>query len=168
MVTIRWLIAILILPGTVLIVFPWVILWFSKGFLTFAKPTDFIFWLALILAGIGVTMGLWAMGLFFCFGGGTPAPWDPPKNFVVQGPYRYVRNPMISAVLTILLAESLFFLSIHLFFWFCIFLTINLVYIPTVEEKQLAKRFGRDYLAYKKKVPRWIPNVRPSKSEGAD
>ena len=77
------------------------------------------------------------------------------------GPYRHVRNPMISGVLFILLAEALFFGSLPILAWFTVFLVVNSTYIPLVEEPGLEKRFGEEYIRYKQHVPRWIPRLTP-------
>ena len=79
---------------------------------------------------------------------------------MVQGIYRHVRNPMISGVFSVLLGEALLAASLPLFCWFILFVIGNAVYIPLGEEPGLVKRFGDEYLAYKKNVPRWIPRVR--------
>jgi hypothetical protein len=78
---------------------------------------------------------------------------------VVVGPYRHVRNPMISGLLLILLAEALFFGSLPILAWFAFGFALNAVYIPLVEESGLEKRFGEEYLRYKQHVPRWIPRL---------
>jgi len=65
---------------------------------------------AAILAG-------WTMALFIRFGDGTAAPWDPPLNLVVRGPYCHVRNPMITGVILLLMAESLTFGSWAIAVW---------------------------------------------------
>lgn len=39
------------------------------------------------------------------------APWDPPKRLVIVGLYRFVRNPMYVAVLTILMGWALLCVS---------------------------------------------------------
>jgi protein-S-isoprenylcysteine O-methyltransferase Ste14 len=93
-------------------------------------------------------------------GGGTPAPWDPPRRFVVAGVYRHVRNPMISGVIAALYAEALLLQSLPLLAWAVLFMLANLAYIPLVEEPGLEKRFGADYRRYKANVPRWIPRLR--------
>jgi protein-S-isoprenylcysteine O-methyltransferase Ste14 len=80
---------------------------------------------------------------------------------VVRGVYRHVRNPMIAGVFFILLGESLLAASLPLFIWFVVFVIGNAIYIPVAEEPGLVKRFGDDYLAYQRNVPRWIPRVRP-------
>jgi len=95
------------------------------------------------------------------FGQGTPAPWNPPKKLVVRGPYRHVRNPMITSVLFVLLAEALLLRSWPLAGWLIIFFLANAIYFPLVEERGLVRRFGEDYLQYKRHVPRWLPKVTP-------
>jgi len=154
---------IIVLPGTVLIFIPAIILRvaedskFSAEFLT---PGQFLFWLGLLAASIGLALSVWTVTLFMTVGEGTPAPWEPPKRFVVRGPYRYVRNPMIISVLFMLLAEALLFQSWPVALWMIIFFIANSIYFPLMEEKGLEKRFGNDYREYKDHVPRWIPRVR--------
>ena len=41
------------------------------------------------------------------------------------------------------------------------FFITNAIYMLLSEEPGLARRFGDDYLLYKKNVPRWIPRVTP-------
>jgi protein-S-isoprenylcysteine O-methyltransferase Ste14 len=80
---------------------------------------------------------------------------------VVRGVYRYVRNPMITGVHLVLLGEALITASLPLFGLFLIGGVINAVYIPLVEERGLVKRFGDEYLIYKRNVPRWVPRLTP-------
>jgi protein-S-isoprenylcysteine O-methyltransferase Ste14 len=118
-----------------------------------------------IMGVICVILGLLLMvatiRLFVTIGKGTLAPWEPPQKLVVRGVYRYVRNPMISGVLLVLLGESLLTASLPLFSLFIVFLVVNSVYIPLSEEPGLVKRFGEEYLTYKRNVPRWIPRLTP-------
>lgn len=156
--------AILILPGTVLVVIPAAILLATRN--TADGPqvrslADPLFWLAGLSAAAGVALSIWTSRLFLRVGKGTPAPWQPPQKLVVRGPYRYVRNPMISGVLLILLAEAVLFSSWPVAIWMGIFLAANAVYFPLVEEKGLLRRFGDDYRLYKTQVPRWIPRLTP-------
>jgi len=67
---------------------------------------------------------------------------------------------MISSVLLMLGAESLFFGSWHLAGWMLVFCLGNTIYFPLVEERALERRFGDDYRRYKANVPRWIPSWR--------
>ncbi len=101
------------------------------------------------------------MRLFATHGRGTPAPWDPPQRLVVAGPYRHVRNPMITAVLLVLLAEALLLRSWGVAAWLLFFATANMAYFPVIEEPGLRQRFGKAYEDYSTNVPRWIPRLRP-------
>ena len=159
---IRWLTAIIILPGTVLILVPLVLLWLSSGrhwLDSLANPSTLEFWVAIVSGLLGLFLSLWTMTLFFRFGEGTAAPWAPPQRLVIKGPYRYVRNPMMIGVFMMLFAESLLLQSRQILIWLAISVAANLVYIPIFEEKGLKQRFGRDYLVYKRHVPRWIPRL---------
>lgn len=119
--------------------------------------------IALGAALIAVSLSLmgWAIGLFASAGRGTLAPWDPTQRLVVQGPYRHVRNPMISGVLGVLLGETALLGSPPLLAWFGAFFLANAVYLPLAEERGLEDRFGDDYRLYKENVPRWVPRLTP-------
>ena len=108
----------------------------------------------------GLTLVSRTIRLFATVGQGTLAPWAPPSRLVVRGIYRHVRNPMITGVLLILSGEVLVLGSVPLLQLFGIFLVINLIYIPLLEEPLLEKRFGKQYLRYKQAVPRWIPRLK--------
>jgi protein-S-isoprenylcysteine O-methyltransferase Ste14 len=118
------------------------------------------------LVGVVVlSMGVWlfaaSLRRFATEGEGTLAPWDPPRRLVVRGPYRYVRNPMISGVVFILFAEALLLLSMDHFAWALAFLGANAIYIPLLEEPMLKERFGESYVEYRRNVPRLLPRLRP-------
>ena len=122
--------------------------------------------LAPLLAGCAlICVGLTLLGktiqLFAAIGKGTLAPWDPTRKLVVQGPYRHVRNPMISGVLCILLGESVLLGSWPVFIFALLFVTIIHVSFITSEEPGLARRFGEEYLQYRNAVPRWVPRLTP-------
>ncbi|MDR2067363.1 MAG: isoprenylcysteine carboxylmethyltransferase family protein, partial [Holosporaceae bacterium] len=153
----RWIKTVILLPLNVLVIVPLLILYFSD----FHWKTQNILYLIIgtFLMIVGLFLAGWTMRLFVEIGKGTAAPWDPPKKLVVAGPYCYVRNPMITSVLIMLIAESLLFCSWHIFAWFIVFFLGNTVYFPFFEEKDLEKRFGNDYLQYKCNVPRWIPRL---------
>ena len=110
---------------------------------------------ALILAGLAVWYA--TVRLFAREGEGTLAPWDPTRRLVVSGPYRYVRNPMISGVVLVLTGEAALLGSVGVLAWAAIFFTVNAVWFPLVEEPGLRRRFGTDYEEYSRSVPRWVP-----------
>lgn len=155
--------AILIAPVTVTVVIPAVIGLAGGARALPALPT----WLtiAAILVGavlivLGITLLAWTVWLFHTTGKGTLAPFDPPKHLVVRGPYRHVRNPMITGVVSILFGEALALQSVGLLIWAATFLLFNMIYFPLVEERGLSKRFGPSYDEYRRSVPRWLPRAR--------
>ncbi len=113
------------------------------------------------LLGGGLLLAVTTIRLFITQGQGTLAPWDPTERLVVSGVYRHVRNPMISGMMSILLGEAVLFGSWPVLVWALLFITVNLIYIPLVEEPGLAARFGSDYRDYVRHVPRWLPRRTP-------
>jgi protein-S-isoprenylcysteine O-methyltransferase Ste14 len=155
---------IILLPGTVLFFVPAVILLTTRDSQfspELVPPYQVWFWLALLAASVGFALSAWSATLFMKFGEGTPAPWDPPKKLVVRGPYRHVRNPMITGVLLILFAEAILLQSWPIAVWMMVFFIGNAIYFPLIEEKGMEKRFGNQYKYYKDQVPRWIPRRSP-------
>jgi protein-S-isoprenylcysteine O-methyltransferase Ste14 len=151
----RHLRAILLLPGTVTVVIPALFVW--------AWGANLGWWTAIgavVIAG-GLALFVWTVSLFGSVGRGTLAPWDPTRRLVIKGPYRYVRNPMITAVLTILLGEAALVGSWAILIWAAVFFLMNAVYFSLSEEPGLRRRFGPEYDAYRRNVPRWIPRLRP-------
>jgi protein-S-isoprenylcysteine O-methyltransferase Ste14 len=116
---------------------------------------------AVLLFAIGAALFLASLREFITRGRGTLAPWDPPRNLVVHGPYRYVRNPMISGVVALIAAEAILLRSLPLANWAGLFAAINLIYIPLYEEPQLESRFGEAYREYRRHVPRLFPRFSP-------
>ncbi|MFN2636989.1 MAG: isoprenylcysteine carboxylmethyltransferase family protein [Gemmatimonadaceae bacterium] len=114
-----------------------------------------------LLLLIGLALFVSSLRRFATEGEGTLAPWDPPRKLVVRGPYRYVRNPMISGVVLVLFAESLLLRSMPHASWALTFLAINAVYIPLLEEPLLHARFGAAYENYRQHVPRLVPRLTP-------
>jgi protein-S-isoprenylcysteine O-methyltransferase Ste14 len=159
----RHLASVLILPTTVTIVVP---VWITGRYgAQFHWPGSFIDG-ALASAGAvvgvaGLTLFAASLHHFFTEGRGTLAPWDPPRRLVVRGPYRYVRNPMISGVIFILAGIALVMRSVPHAKWALLFLGLNLLFIPLLEEPDLEMRFGDDYRRYRSAVPRFIPRYRP-------
>ena len=149
----RHLAAIVLLPGTVTVVVPVLLL----------DDPDLAPWplavLGAVLLALGLALIARTVALFVRVGRGTLAPWDPTSKLVVRGPYRYVRNPMITGVLAVLLGEAALFGSLALLAWSAVVFVVNAVYFVHVEEPGLRRRFGAEYEVYAASVPRWIPGL---------
>jgi protein-S-isoprenylcysteine O-methyltransferase Ste14 len=157
--------AIALLPGTVTVVVPATILVFGEdvnagwGWGGVAAVLPVL--LGLVLIAAGLALWVWTVRLLARIGQGTLAPWDPTRRLVVEGPYRYARNPMITAVSAVLLGEAAAFGSSALLIWWVAFLAVNCAYFVSVEEPGLVRRFGDEYRDYMRNVPRWIPRRAP-------
>jgi protein-S-isoprenylcysteine O-methyltransferase Ste14 len=159
----RHLVAIGLLPFTMAVLIP---VWLARRngitLAVGASPAQIALQSGgLALLGIGLLLFVSSLRRFATEGEGTLAPWDPPRRLVIRGPYRYVRNPMISGVVLVLFGEGLVLLSRPHLVWALIFLGINAVYIPLLEEPLLAQRFGDSYQEYCRHVPRLLPRWRP-------
>src|SRR5215467_922208 len=96
MIAIKTLIWSILVPTTATIVIPYLLL--TSQLNTLRLPFGTIRWFGLIPILIGVGLYCWSAWGFTFNGKGTPAPFDPPKELVVKGPYRYLRNPMYTFV----------------------------------------------------------------------
>ncbi len=156
--------AVLALPFTMTVLIPLVIL-YGTGIQVPSWMSDEMSMMATVIGTLLVAVGLFLVTrtvmLFRQMGKGSLAPFDPPVHLVVRGPYRHVRNPMITGVIAILLGEAFAVNSVGLLVYAAVFVIINAVYFPLVEERDLLKRFGRDYAEYSQHVPRWAPRLRP-------
>ncbi len=116
--------------------------------------------IAFVLIGGGLYLLIETNRIFARIGEGTLSPLDPTKKLVIAGPFKYVRNPMFIGVYSILWGECLLFGSPPLAIWSIFFMTVNHLYVIFKEEVDLEKKFGQEYLEYKKNVPRWIPRLK--------
>jgi protein-S-isoprenylcysteine O-methyltransferase Ste14 len=161
----RHLLSILLLPFMVIVVVPYSLLNAFAAVDTQWGNGILIEWISRITGGIFLLSGLgllgWCIRLFASVGQGTLAPWDPTTNMVAVGPYRYVRNPMISGVALVLIGEALLLGSWIIGMWAGVFILINHTYFLLSEEPGLENRFGEPYREYKTIVPRWIPRLKP-------
>lgn len=83
-------------------------------------------------------------------------PGQKPTFAVMEGTYKFTRNPMYLGVTIALLGASLYIGNLlALLSPLIFFLAMNLIYVP-FEEKLMENIFGKKYLDYKRKVRRWI------------
>ena len=158
---------VLILPGNILVTIPLLIFLFSRNYFSYAviNFNSSLFYIAILFLIIGLWLAIWSVRTFYFKGGdGTPGPWKPISKLVIDGPYRYVRNPMLIGVFFLLLFESIFFSAIPIFYWFLVFFIGNIFYFKIAEERDLIERFGSDYEDYKRNVPLLFPKFSPYKN----
>jgi protein-S-isoprenylcysteine O-methyltransferase Ste14 len=123
--------------------------------------TGIFSYLAFPLWLVGIAILLWSFWNFLHEGRGTPAPIDPPKELVAAGFYRYVRNPMYVGILAAVLGHFLWFGYWNLLIYGVVVFLAFHTFVTYYEEPTLKKKFGAAYEDYRRKVPRWIPRLRP-------
>jgi protein-S-isoprenylcysteine O-methyltransferase Ste14 len=91
----------------------------------------------------------------------TPLPViEKPKQFMVDGLYKYCRNPMYLAIMLIFFGGFLILGHLLLLLYFLTSFPVLHIFVVYVEEPELKKLFGEQYLEYAKKVPRWFPKLK--------
>ena len=157
MTAIKTLLWSFFVPGTVTVLVPYLLL--SSRFDSFRiNLSDFRFF-GLIPILIGVMIYIWCAWDFTFIGKGTPAPFDPPKELVVKGPYQYVRNPMYVFVALALIGEAIFFETTILVLFAALAVTICHLWVVVYEEPTLKRKFGESYKIYCERVSRWLPRL---------
>ena len=124
----------------------------------FSGPFNMILSFPIIFLGL-VIIG-WSV-LHFVKMKGTPVPFYPPPKLVATGPYAYARNPMLSGVFILLFGLGVLIGSFSFTFIFTpLFIALNVWELKAIEEPELAKRLGAEYLAYKHQTPMFMPKFR--------
>jgi protein-S-isoprenylcysteine O-methyltransferase Ste14 len=100
---------------------------------------------------------------FVRIGRGTHAPFDPPQALLRRGPYAWVRNPMYLLYVAVVVGEALVFRSTVLVAWAASLWLLAHLFVVSVEERALRRRFGTAYAEYCARVNRWLP--RPPRHE---
>jgi protein-S-isoprenylcysteine O-methyltransferase Ste14 len=136
---------------------PWTFFGLSEVRLSLVSPQHL---LGLSFFVVGVALLGACIWEFARSGRGTLSPVDPPRELVVLGLYRYVRNPMYLSVTMIVFGEALLAGSwALLLYWAVWFLAANL-FVIGYEEPTLRKRFGQSYDLYTQRVKRWLPHLK--------
>lgn len=140
----------------------WVPWWISRW--NIAPPLLGLFpvsILGVVLIAAGLPILLDSFARFAIQGLGTPAPVFPTKHLVVTGWYRYVRNPMYVAVVSIILGQGLLLANITVLEYGAAMWLIAHVFVLAYEEPVMRSTFPAEYSLYRANVPRWIPRVTP-------
>jgi protein-S-isoprenylcysteine O-methyltransferase Ste14 len=117
---------------------------------------------------LGIAITAWS-AFHFLRVRGTPVPFNPPPEIVVTGPYRYARNPMLTGVFLFLFGLGIAVNSISLVFFLTpLFIVINVWELKNIEEPELVKRFGDEYVDYRERTPMFIPGPGTRAKSSAD
>ena len=125
----------------------------------FSRRSDTLGW-----ARVHYCRRAWIVRLFARFalqGLGTPAPIAPPRNLVVSGLYRYVRNPIYVAVVAVILGQAVLFADWHLLGYGALIWLFFHIVVIAYEEPTLRQSYGAEYESYCANVPRWLPRLTP-------
>jgi protein-S-isoprenylcysteine O-methyltransferase Ste14 len=159
LLALRSLLWTLLLPGFFAGYLPWRYFGLAQVQLDVTRPTHLA---GVAMVAVGAALLLACIWEFAHRGRGTLSPVDPPRELVVRGLYRYVRNPMYLSVTLIVLGEVLLTGSRALLaYWAIWFVCVNL-FVIGYEEPHLRRRFGESYERYTRTVRRWIPRARAS------
>ena len=123
-----------------------------------AMPISFYIAMPILVVGILVTG--WSI-IHFLKAKGTPVPVNPPPMLVTTGPYAYTRNPMLTGIFILLIGIGVMVGSISLTFIFTpLFILVNTWELKEIEEPELVRRLGEEYITYRNKTPMFIPKIR--------
>jgi len=108
---------------------------------------------------VGLFFGLWSVLTQLTRGRGTPLPMLPTQELLTRGPFRYCRNPMTFGTILAYLGLGVIAGTVAGIGFVLCFASILILYLKSLEEKELAERFGEAYLQYKRETPFIIPRI---------
>lgn len=134
--------------------------WAYEGWLNWSTDID----LALQAAGLGLwalglAVGLWAARAMGGYGAVSGVTVD--HQLVSDGPYRYVRHPIYTALIAIAVGTTLVFRS-YLLLGVAALSVVAHLWWAVAEEKVLSspEGLGDDYRTYASRTGRFLPKVR--------
>lgn len=124
--------------------------------LGFELPSPARHWIGgIIIAGALLGLGVWAV-LLFWRSGQSVKPWDPTPEVLQEGPYRFTRNPMYLMLVLICIGFAILLWNPWILILTPICAWVLRKYAIEQEERYLEAKFGEAYLAYKRRVRRWL------------
>jgi protein-S-isoprenylcysteine O-methyltransferase Ste14 len=111
--------------------------------------------IGIILIIIGLFLTLWINSLLLKYRT-TLKPFGMPSFLITSGPFKFSRNPLYLGMAIALFGVNIFLGSFSPFIFSIIFIILIDRLIIPVEEKNLEKTFGKNYVGYKREVRRWI------------
>ena len=86
--------------------------------------------------------------------GQSPIPWKPTPELILQGPYRFTRNPMYLGVTLFVIGLGLAVNNLSLFAAPALLVVHFIAVLP--EERYLAEKFGQSYRSFLAQVRRYL------------
>jgi protein-S-isoprenylcysteine O-methyltransferase Ste14 len=83
-------------------------------------------------------------------------PFHIPLTLIVDGSYKFSRNPIYTGVCCLAFGLSFLIGSVPLFILAIVLMVIFWRFFIRWEERKLEEAFGEKYLEYKKRVRRWL------------
>ena len=123
-------------------------------------PTIPSIFIGLILTSLGYVISFWSVFTQVMIGRGTPVPIMPTKKLIIEGPYKYSRNPMWLGFGLGLIGLGILFNSISFLLIDLAIFVVGYLYLKLIEEKELTLRFGKEYTKYMKSVPFILPKLK--------
>lgn len=105
----------------------------------------------------GYALALWSIHAQITIGSGTPVPLMPTQRLIVRPPFTWCRNPMTLGTIIGYAGFGVLTGSFAALGLVLIFALLLITYLKLVEEKELAARFGAEYLEYKRTTPFILP-----------
>lgn len=147
-------------PFVVAGVVPWAVTQYDRGPGTGGLRTVALV-LGVLLVAAGLPVLVSAFVRFAVEGRGTPAPIAPTEQLVVGGLYRWVRNPMYLAVLSIIVGQAGILWQPGLLVYAAIVAVAVVGFVLGYEQPELARTYGSAYDDYRAAVPGWWPARHP-------
>lgn len=127
----------------------------------FARYSTFAFGpngqlVGVILCGLGIAFAIWAR-IHIGRNWGMPMTLRKGQELVTSGPYEFVRHPIYTGILLALFGSAL----VYGLYWFILLALFDAYFIFSAkkEEKDMLKRFPKEYPGYMKRSKMLIPFV---------
>jgi protein-S-isoprenylcysteine O-methyltransferase Ste14 len=121
-----------------------------------ALPAPERYWVGgFVVVGAILSLGLWSV-LIMRRTGQTENPWKPTTEIVEGGPFRISRNPMYLQMVLICIGVAVMLMNVWILLLVPVCAWVLYKFATLPEETYLQSKFGEVYLAYKRRVRRWL------------
>lgn len=141
--------------GIFMVALPWLASWLLPR--PVAIPFGIRMWVGAGLFLGGIAVWAWCLDIFSRRGRGTPFPLDAPRHLVTTGAFSVVRNPIMAAEMAVIWGEAAYVARLGVLIYAALITLAGHVMVISIEEPELRERFGEEYEAYCRRVPRWFP-----------